>query len=311
MSQKYTADQIGAILDLRDDGMPFAEIADYLSAEWNRELTAEAARHVVRANRKLKPLQETASKKPIKKIEPKELPPRKGDNSRILVISDMHIPYQHPDTVRFLAAVAEKYKPTRVICVGDEVDAHNLSFHDSDPDLFSAGDELQEAIRQLRPLYDLFPEMDLIDSNHGSMVYRKGKHHGIPRKYLRGYNEVLEAPEGWQWHMDLLIDVPGGNQVYFHHGLSKDVMKVVAQRGMCVVQGHYHTEFRIGYLGNPNHLLWGMNVGCSIDGKSLAFAYDKTNLGRPVIGHGLIDNGLPILLPMVLDKKGRWTGNVP
>ena len=232
-------------------------------------------------------------------------------NRRILVLSDMHVPYHHPDTYAFLAALKKKYKPTRVVSVGDEVDKHAMSFHDSDPDLPSAGDELTTAIKQLKPLYKLFPKVDLIDSNHGSMLYRKGKHHGIPRKYLRDYGDILEAPRGWKWYNDLLLPIANNNEAYFHHGLSKDVMKVVAQRGLCVVQGHYHTEFRIGYLGNPNHLLWGMNVGCSIDSASLAFAYDRTNLGRPVIGHGIILNGLPKLLPMLLNKKGRWTREVP
>ncbi|WP_206696334.1 hypothetical protein, partial [Streptococcus pseudopneumoniae] len=76
--------------------------------------------------------------------------------------------------------------------VGDEVDKHALSFHDSDPDLMSAGDELKAAIKCLPPLYKLFPKMALVDSNHGSMVYRKGLHHGIPRKYIRAYGEVLD-----------------------------------------------------------------------------------------------------------------------
>jgi hypothetical protein len=232
-------------------------------------------------------------------------------NQRILCVSDLHAPFMHPDTVAFLDAVRKAYRPTRVVLLGDEIDHHAMSFHDSDPDLYSAGDELVAAIEQLKPIYRMFPKADVLDSNHGSMAYRKGKHHGIPRKYLRDYGDVLDAPSGWTWHDELILHVPGGNQVFFHHGLSKDVMKVVAQRGMCAVQGHYHTEFRIGYLGNPNHLLWGLQVGCSIDGKALAFAYDKVNLGRPVIGHALIDHGLPRLLPMVLDKTGRWTGEVP
>ena len=232
-------------------------------------------------------------------------------NQRILLISDLHVPYQHPDTVAFLAAIKKKYKPTRVISVGDEVDKHAMSFHDSDPDLSSAGDELEAAIEGLQPIYKLFPKMDLVDSNHGSMVYRKGKHHGIPRKYLRDYGDILDAPKGWKWSHELLINIPGGNQLLVVHGISKDVMKVVAQRGVCVAQGHYHSEFRIGYLGNPNHLLFGINVGCSIDSKSLAFAYDKLNLARPVVGHGIILNGLPHLLPMVLNSKGRWNKVIP
>lgn len=232
-------------------------------------------------------------------------------NRRVLVISDLHAPWMHPDTVAFLRAIKQRYRPTRVVLTGDEVDQHALSFHDHDPDLMSAGDELKAAIRALRPLYRLFPHADIMDSNHGSLAYRRGKHAGIPRKYLRDYNDVLGAPAGWRWHNDLLLRVPGGNQVYFHHGLSRSVMRVVAQRGVCVVQGHFHTESSIGYLGNPNHLLWGMTVGCSIDSKSLAFAYDRLNVSRPIIAHAIIIDGFPRLLPMILDRRGRWTGVVP
>lgn len=107
-------------------------------------------------------------------------------NDRILVISDMHHPFSHPDTVRFLRALNKKYKFTRVICIGDEIDAHAMSFHDSDPDLFSPGDELQQAIDCLQPIYKMFPKVDLVESNHGSMIYRKGKHHGIPRQAIGG-----------------------------------------------------------------------------------------------------------------------------
>lgn len=235
----------------------------------------------------------------------------KGLNDRILVISDLHAPFFHPDTVAFLAALKKKYAPTRVISVGDEVDKHALSFHDSDPDLPSAGDELKYAIKSLQPLYRMFPDMDIVDSNHGSLIYRKAHAHGIPRKYIVPYGEVLDAPKGWKWHMDMLIPIPGGNQLYVHHGLASNVSKVVAQRGLCVIQGHYHTSYNISYLGNPNHLLWGMAVGCLIDPESIAFAYGRNTLGRPIIGCGLVLNGLPKLAPMLLTKKGRWNGEVP
>jgi hypothetical protein len=54
-----------------------------------------------------------------------------------------------------------------------------------------------------------------------------------------------------------------------------------------------------------------MQVGCLIDRKALAFAYDKLNLNRPIIGCGMIEKGQPKLLPMILDAKHRWTGFVP
>lgn len=233
-------------------------------------------------------------------------------NKRILAISDLHVPYQHRDTFKFLAAIKQKYKPTRVVFLGDEVDHHGMSFHDSDPDLWSAGHEISEAIKQMKQLYTLFPSADLIDSNHGSMAYRKALHHGIPRRYIRTYREVLHAPKTWSWHPSLRLRLStGGPDVFFHHGLSKDVMRVVMRKGMCVVQGHFHTEFRIGYVNGADHPLWGMQIGCSIDDTCLAFAYNKTNLEPPILGHGIILDGQPKLLPMGLNSTGGWNGRVP
>lgn len=232
-------------------------------------------------------------------------------NDSILVISDLHEPYGHPDTFRFLASCADKYSPTRIVCMGDEVDKHAMSFHDHDPDLMSPGDELKAAIKKLMPLYRLFPKVDVLESNHGSLAFRKAKHHGIARKYLRGYNEVLDAPAGWVWHMDMQITLPTGVECYFHHGLSANVLKLVERRGVCAVQGHYHGLFGVQYAGNPKSLLWGLQVGCSIDKRQLAFAYDNANLPRPIIGHALIENGHPHMLPMTLKANGRWNGVVP
>jgi hypothetical protein len=222
------------------------------------------------------------------------------DNSRILFISDMHIPYHHPNTIPFLKMLKERYNPTRVICLGDELDKHNLSFHDSDPDLFSAGDELKAALPVIAELYELFPVMDLIDSNHGSMVYRKAKHHGIPRQYIKSYNEVLGVGEGWKWHYDLTLELPDGQQVYIHHGKSSEAIKTSQAMSMSHVCGHYHESFGVKYWANPNGLFFAMNSGCLIDDSSYAFAYNNTNLKRPIIGTSLIIDGIPVLEAMPL-----------
>ena len=233
-----------------------------------------------------------------------------ANNSSILILSDMHIPYNHPDLIPFLKAVNKKYKPTRVICVGDEVDKHAMSFHDSDPDLMSAGDELQAAIKQLQPIYKLFPKVDLVDSNHGSMVYRKGKAHGIPRKYLRDYGEILEAPKAWKWHNDLTIILPNKQKLYVCHGMNKNGLKLASAMGMSTVQGHYHSEFNVQYGSSPSQLYWSMMVGCLIDDESLAFHYNKITPSRPIIGLGIIIDSQPRLIPMVLKKGGRWNGKI-
>ena len=53
-----------------------------------------------------------------------------------------------------------------------------------------------------------------------------------------------------------------------------------------------------------------MAVGCLIDDHSLAFAYNKVNSARVILGCGIIINGQPKLLPMVLEKGGRWNNQV-
>lgn len=230
------------------------------------------------------------------------------DNSRILLISDMHIPYHHKDTLEFLAHLKKKYNPTRVICGGDELDKHALSFHDSDPDLASAGDELKASLPVIKEVKKLFPVMDILDSNHGSLCYRKCKSHGIPRHYIKSYNEVLEVDGDWKWHFDMTITLPNGQQCYLHHGKLSNVTKVSQQMGMNAIQFHFHETFKIEYWGNPTGLYWSLQSGCLIDDKSYAFSYNNVNVKRPIIGTTVVVDSQPILEPMILDEEGRWVG---
>lgn len=227
-------------------------------------------------------------------------------NSRILTISDLHVPYHHRDALAFLAYLKAKYKPTRIICLGDMEDKHALSYHDSDPDLASAGDELAKALPIIAELHKLFPSMDILDSNHGSLVYRKAKTHGIPKHYIKSYNDVLGVGDGWKWHNDLVVKLPDGNSCYFHHGKSTRGLILTQQMGMSSVQGHFHNSFSVEYHGTPIALNWAMQTGCLIDYKSYAFSYANVNIKRAVIGTGLIIDSQPVLAPLLMDENSAW-----
>lgn len=232
------------------------------------------------------------------------------DNSRILLISDLHIPYHHQDAIAFLSHLKAKYNPTRVICLGDEVDGHALSFHDSDPDLPSAGDEIRQALPVIAELFKIFPKMDILESNHGSLVWRKAKVFGIPKHYIKSYNEVLGVDSGWKWSFDLTVDLPNGQKCYMHHGKTSNVIQLSQQMGMNALQGHYHETFKTDYWGNSTGLYWGMQCGCLIDDDKLAFNYNNVNIKRPIIGTGLIIDSMPVLEPMRLNSEGRWVGAI-
>lgn len=229
--------------------------------------------------------------------------------SAILVISDLHCPYQHPDTHKFLKACKAKFKPDAVVCIGDEIDHQALSYHESNPDLPSAGDELTLAIEALKPIYNLFPNVTIVESNHGSMVLRKAITGGIPRKAIKSYNEILDAPKGWKWVDDTILHTELG-PVYFCHGKSASPGKLASQYGMSTVQGHYHEKAQIHYISTPERLMFDLHTGCLANDKSLALQYNKINPKRPIVSIAVIINGVPQIVPMVLNRKARWTGRL-
>jgi len=231
-------------------------------------------------------------------------------NESVLVISDTHIPYHHPDLIDFLSDIRRQYKPDRIIHIGDEIDNHAISFHDSDPNLPSASDELRNAKRYIKQLEKLFPVMDLLESNHGALLYRKALHHGIPSEMLRSYNEILNVSKSWKWHNDLTIKLPNKQPVYFCHGKNANVTLLSKNMGMSAVQGHFHGRYKIEYWGNPERLNFAMSVGCLVDDDSLALAYNKVQLERPIIGLGMIIDSQPLLIPLVKNKAGRWIGEL-
>lgn len=308
---KYTDIQIDYLAKLREKGLTWPEIADKFNKQFKckKKKSPETLR-IAYINNGGYTDQDTKIEMTPMNCKVKRGSVQSQDTSSILVISDQHMPYEHPDMFDFLEAVKKKYKPTMVVNIGDSVDKHAMSFHDSDADLPSAGYELEIAITKIKQMEKMFPEMVIVDSNHGSLALRKFKHHGIPMKYLASQHEIYGVSEKWQWVNDLSVKLPNGQDCYFCHGLSKNGIKLASQRGTNVVQGHYHTEFKIDYIGNPHNLLFSLQVGCLIDRHSLAFAYDKLNLNRPIIGLGLIVDSKPVLVPMILDHSGRWNGKL-
>lgn len=232
-----------------------------------------------------------------------------GQHNAILVIPDLHAPYEHPDALQFLKTVRDTFTPDLTVCLGDELDYHGLSFHDSDPNLDSAGIELEKAKQFMQRLYTEFPEVLVCHSNHGSMAFRRAKAHGIPVQLIKKYREVMfpqhSAPK-WSWASSWRVGTPLG-EVLFKHQAS-GILSEAAHNSCNLVVGHSHGNFSIEYSASSSHLYYGMYCGCLIDKDSMAFAYGKHSLRKPIVGCGVILNGRPVLIPMVLDKGGRWVG---
>jgi len=231
------------------------------------------------------------------------------DNSIILCISDTHFPYCHVDAHRFLKAIRNRFKPTRVIHLGDELDNSAISFHEKDPDMLSENEEFRQGKNYLHGLVELFPNgIDFIESNHGSLAYRRAKFGQVPARWMRSYNEVLDLDqEKFKWHRELEIKMPNGLTCIFNHGLGANVLNSARDRCACLVQGHYHSSMGIHFFGDEKHQLWAMQLPCLIDNSQNAFDYNKKISKRPKIGAGLIVGGYPMIIPMAQSKSGRFT----
>lgn len=231
------------------------------------------------------------------------------ENSRILVIPDLHFPYCHPDSLDFLHKLKVRLEPTKIICLGDELDYHAMSFHESSADLPSAGHELSLGLGYIDTLHELFPKMQLCHSNHGSMAYRKAKHAQMPMHLIKSYNDILGVPtDDWSWHDSIILALPNGNECEFIHSLGSNVLAASQARGRSIIQGHYHTQFEIRWWSGGNGLNFAGTSGCLIDDRSMAFAYNKVFFKRPIMGATFIENSIPSLVPMLVDKNNKWVG---
>ncbi len=232
------------------------------------------------------------------------------NNDRILVISDLQIPYHHIDSLLFLKELKRQFKPTRIINIGDEADFNGLNFHGLDPDMKSAGHELIEIRHYMAQLEKIFPDMDLLESNHGLLPKRRAKAGGLPSAMLKSYNDIMDVGSGWNWHKSLDIRLPNRKWCHLVHNYESNALSASKNLGKCFVQGHHHSKFELSYWSCGGTQLWGATIGCLIDDTSPAFNYNKTSSKRPLLGCLMINNGIPILIEMILNKAGRWVGYI-
>ena len=87
-----------------------------------------------------------------------------------------------------------------------------------------------------------------------------------------------------------------------------NVLTEAAHNACNLIVGHNHGDFNIAYSASSAHLYYGVTAGCLIDKNSLAFAYGKHTVRKPIVGCVMVLEGRPVLIPMILKPNGRWVG---
>lgn len=222
---------------------------------------------------------------------------KRHNNNSVIIFSDVHAPMHHKDTLPFLKYLEDKYDPDRVICNGDLTDSYNFSSYTRDLSAPKVSDELRELRKFTKKLGALFPNMIITDSNHDSRLWRKSMVAGIPREVLLPYQTLIGADAfNWKLVSDFTFTIDKTReQVYVAHTRSGVTLNTSKHIGKNVVLSHHHTKQGVQYWSSDTKAHFAVDTGCLIDVNSYAFAYDKLNPNRPLIGACVIVDGVPMI----------------
>ena len=206
------------------------------------------------------------------------------DENRVLVIGDLHEPFCLDGYLDFCKKVYAEQNCNKVVFIGDIIDNHYSSYHETDADGMSGGEELDLAIDNISKWYKAFPIADVTLGNHDIIISRKAQTGSIPSKWIKEYKEVLNTPK---WTFTHKLEIDG---VAYIHGIGSKAHVRSVKDMQSTVQGHHHTEAYTIWKVGSNNKVFGMQVGCGIDKDSYAMAYGKW-FPKPAIGCGVVING--------------------
>ena len=145
-----------------------------------------------------------------------------GARGNTLIISDLHLPYQHEDAFDFLEALEEVYDFTQVVNVGDLYDHHRGSYHESEPNAYGEEEEYELAKEYAADLQRIFPDMVIVEGNHDAIPQRKLRTIGLPMSMLKDYNKMYDTKPSWVWKKEHWFDSLGGFPVVHPMVLDRD-----------------------------------------------------------------------------------------
>ena len=201
----------------------------------------------------------------------------KDESNRVLVIGDLHEPFCLDGYLDFCIEQKEKFNCNRIVFIGDVIDNHFSSYHETDANGLGGADELDFAIKKIARWRDAFPVATVIIGNHDRIIMRRAQTSAVPTKWIREYKDVLEVPQ-WDFVDRLVID-----DVQYIHGEAGTARTKCKSDMMSTVQGHLHTQAYTEWVVGQKFKVFGTQVGCGINHNSYAMAYAKRGK-KPAIG---------------------------
>lgn len=206
----------------------------------------------------------------------------------ILVIGDLHIPFQHKHYMDFCQRIRDRVKTEHVVFIGDLVDNHSISEKwPADPDGRSPNDEMEEADRELVKWFKAFPKALLCLGNHDTRADLKARHASLPTRVFKPFREIWNLPKSWKDDYEHTLF---GVKFIHGTGYSGDLahMKAAHFSRQSTVIGHIHHICATGYTASSKDCLFGCATGTGIDVRKYAFAYERHFPKKPIVGCAVV-----------------------
>lgn len=211
--------------------------------------------------------------------------------AKVLVIGDLHAPAIHPSYLPFCQDLYYQWDCDTVLFIGDVVDHHAISMHAVNPECPGPRDEYTLALYETQRWYQSFPKASVTIGNHDARTLRLAETVNIPASFLRPYKEVWQTPN-WDWVDDLYID-----DVYYYHGTGQGgtypAANACKKMLTSTVIGHNHSAAGVKWFCGPRRRIFGLDVGCGIDDRQMAFAYGKHLKQKSALAAAVVIDGIP------------------
>lgn len=218
------------------------------------------------------------------------------------VAGDIHAPFDHPGYLRFLQDTFKAFGVGRKVFIGDLFDHYSYSRFVKKPLALNPKQEKEMAKERISRYCEAFPRADVVLGNHDTRYIERAEEFGIDSEIVKGFKDIYGLPKGWnifdEYENLLIVD-----DVLYIHGSAYNgqygAKQAALNEQMSVVMGHGHSFAGVWPIANKRKLMFGMNVGCGIDIGAYAFAYNKKDKFRPLLGCGIVFNsGYAIWVPM-------------
>lgn len=223
---------------------------------------------------------------------------------KILAIGDTHLPWIDWRAASQLSRFAYDYKPDLIVQVGDFIDAQAWSKHPKHTDAPSPDKEWAMVETAARKFNDLLPDntrLYIIEGNHDRRHKMRAFEALVPSQLVKPLSSMFPYQNWVWWVQQKPLTLDGVDYV---HGdeLGGNAVQKAGKTGHSVVQGHLHSDAGIKYINTFHRQLFGMDIGCMMDLKSLAARYANKRMLRSWIGWATITDGVPALHPY---RRGR------